>query len=59
MPLAASFYLKVAERRDLPPDATFHLNLAVALAQEGRFAEARVRVNEALRLRPDYPQAAA
>ena len=42
-----------------PGEASLHLNLAVALAQEGRIAEARVRVREALRLRPDYPQAKA
>ena len=42
-----------------PKEASLHLNLAVALAQEGRMAEARARVAEALRLRPDYPQAKA
>jgi len=42
-----------------PEDASLHLNLAVALAQDGQMAEARARVAEALRLRPDYPQAKA
>jgi tetratricopeptide (TPR) repeat protein len=42
-----------------PSEASLHLNLAVVLAQEGRLAEARARLREALRLRPDYPQAKA
>ena len=42
-----------------PSSASLHLNLAVAFAQEGRLADARARVAEALRLRPDYPQARA
>jgi tetratricopeptide (TPR) repeat protein len=42
-----------------PSSASLHLNLAVALAQEGRIADARARVAEALRLKPDYPQARA
>jgi tetratricopeptide (TPR) repeat protein len=42
-----------------PSSASLHLNLAVAFAQEGRMDEARARVAEALRLRPDYPQARA
>lgn len=53
--------IAVLERgvRQSPGAASLHLNLAVALAQEGRFDEARARVAEALRLRPDYPQARA
>ncbi len=50
--------LEAAARR-APREPSLHLNLAVALAQEGRLAEARQRVQEALRLRPDYPQAQA
>ncbi len=42
-----------------PGEASLHLNLAVALAQEGRMADARARVAEASRLRPEYPQAKA
>ena len=53
--------IAVLERgvRQSPGAASLHLNLAVALAQDGRFDEARARVAEALRLRPDYPQAGA
>ena len=40
-----------------PQDASVHLNLAVVLAQLGRFDEARTEAVTALRLRPDYPQA--
>jgi tetratricopeptide (TPR) repeat protein len=40
-----------------PDEASLRLNLAVALAQAGRLPAARVQVAEALRLRPDYPQA--
>jgi tetratricopeptide (TPR) repeat protein len=42
-----------------PREPSLHLNLAVALAQDGRLPEARASVAEALRLRPDYPQARA
>jgi 4-amino-4-deoxy-L-arabinose transferase-like glycosyltransferase len=40
-----------------PTLASAQLNLAVVRAEQGRYAEARDRVDEALRLRPDYPQA--
>jgi Flp pilus assembly protein TadD len=42
-----------------PGEASLRLNLAVALAQAGRLQDARAQVGEALRLRPDYPQARA
>ena len=42
-----------------PTRASPHLNLAIVLARRGRFEEAGRRVREALRLRPDYPQAQA
>ena len=42
-----------------PGHASLHLNLAVALTQDGQMAKARASVAEALRLRPDYPQAKA
>lgn len=37
--------------------ASARYNLAVALAQAGRIAEARAQAEAALRIRPDYPQA--
>ena len=40
-----------------PESASAHLNLAVAYAQLGRYGEARTHAEQALRLRPDYPQA--
>lgn len=51
----------VLERAALraPAEASLRLNLAVALAQAGRVQDARAQVAEALRLRPDYPQARA
>jgi Flp pilus assembly protein TadD len=48
--------LEEAVRLD-PASASARLNLAVVHAQEGRLEAARARLEEALRLRPDYPQA--
>jgi tetratricopeptide (TPR) repeat protein len=42
-----------------PTSASAQLNLAVAYAELGRYHEARARAQEALRLKPDYPQARA
>jgi tetratricopeptide (TPR) repeat protein len=38
---------------------SLHLNLAVTYAQAGRLGDARREAQEALRIRPDYPQARA
>ena len=46
-----------ARRRDRAVESSIRYNIAVALAQEGRLAEARAQAEMALRLRPDYPQA--
>jgi len=40
-----------------PASPSLHLNLAVTYAQTGRMDDARREAREALRLRPDYPQA--
>jgi tetratricopeptide (TPR) repeat protein len=40
-----------------PTSASAQLNLAVVYAQLRRYDDARARAEEALRLRPDYPQA--
>ena len=42
-----------------PDEPSLHLNLAVALAQDGRVEEARASAGQALRLRPGYAQARA
>ena len=53
---AAAEELEVACALD-PARASAQLNLAVVRAEQGRYEEARTRVDAALRLRPDYPQA--
>jgi Flp pilus assembly protein TadD len=40
-----------------PVDPAAQLNLAVALAEGGRPADARAHAQEALRLKPDYDRA--
>ena len=52
----AATELAEAVRLD-PNDATTHLNLAVVYAQAGRFADARAQAEQALTIRPNYPQA--
>jgi tetratricopeptide (TPR) repeat protein len=42
-----------------PSRASAHQNLATLLADAGRYAEARAHAQEALRLKPGYPQAEA
>ena len=40
-----------------PDHAPSHFQLGLALARTGRRAEAKTEIEEALRLRPDYPEA--
>ena len=43
----------------LPNEPTIHRNLALAEEQRGHLAEAAIHYREALRLKPDDPQAGA
>jgi tetratricopeptide (TPR) repeat protein len=55
-PTGAIAQLEEARRLD-PRSPSVNLNLAVLYAQLGRREEARIRLDEALRLKPDYAQA--
>ena len=40
-----------------PDDTVAHYNLGIALEKAGRVAEAMAQYEQALRIKPDYPEA--